>query len=77
MLKDDTMDYTAYTATIKRKRPTPRSSTKVGRVAQTRGYGSSDDDDDEDWMGRPRKLDFSGQKANGGGRITRQRLQVS
>ena len=75
MLKDDTMDYAAYTATIKRKRPAaPRSSRGV-KAAPAKGYGSSDDDDDDDWTGGPRKLDFSGQKANGG-RVTRQRLQV-
>lgn len=75
MLRDDTMDYATYTATIKRKRPTPRSS-RGAKAAHAKSYGSDDDDDDDDnWTGGLKKLDFSGQKTNVGP-VTRQRLQV-
>uniref|UniRef100_A0A1D1Z324 Sister chromatid cohesion protein n=1 Tax=Anthurium amnicola TaxID=1678845 RepID=A0A1D1Z324_9ARAE len=71
-LKEDTVDYSAYTASIK-KRPAPRTSrAKVVRGPEV----DEDDDDDEDWTGGPRKLNFSSQKANGG-RFTRQRLSHS
>ncbi|KAJ6822204.1 nipped-B-like protein [Iris pallida] len=75
-LKDDTMDYATYTATINRKRPpAPRSSTRGGKPAPLRGRNSSDDDEDEDWTGGARKLDFSSHKTNSV-RVTRQRLQA-
>ena len=76
------MDFGVYTATVQRKRPTPRSSSRVRRSATTtvtrgRGGGGGDDDDtdDEDWTGGARVLDFSAQASNGG-RVTRQRVQV-
>ncbi|XP_062190537.1 sister chromatid cohesion protein SCC2-like isoform X1 [Phragmites australis] len=81
-LREDSMDFGVYTATVQRKRPTPRSSSRVRRSATTtvtrgRGGGGGDDDDtdDEDWTGGARVLDFSAQASNGG-RITRQRVQV-
>lgn len=67
-LREDTMDYTTYSANIKRKRPTPRSS-RGGRGTQERFDDGDDDEDDEDWTGGARRLSFSGQK-----RVTRQRL---
>ncbi|KAJ8750135.1 hypothetical protein K2173_014050 [Erythroxylum novogranatense] len=49
-LKEDAVDYTTYTANIKRKRPTPRK--KSGRA-----MGDDDDDDDDvDWTGGARRL---------------------
>ncbi|KAG0481441.1 hypothetical protein HPP92_012299 [Vanilla planifolia] len=76
-LKEDTMDYATYTSSIKRKapRPTPRSSRKPTMVRGARGDDEDDDESDEDWVGVPRKLDFSGINSNGG-RVTRQRVQV-
>ncbi|KAG6736520.1 hypothetical protein POTOM_060624 [Populus tomentosa] len=58
-LKEDTVDhYSAYTATIKRKRPTPRKL-KSGRM-----MGDDEDDyDDEDWPGGGRRQG-SGRKDN-------------
>jgi cohesin loading factor subunit SCC2 len=83
VLREDTMDFGAYSATVQRKRPTPRSSSRVRRTApasvtRVRGGGGGEDDDtdDEDWAGGARVLDFSAQASNGGGRITRQRVQV-
>ncbi|XP_065037401.1 sister chromatid cohesion protein SCC2-like [Musa acuminata AAA Group] len=73
-LRDDAIDYSTYTASVKRKRPTPRSS-RGGKAAQRKGEEDDDDVDDEDWTGGPRVLDFSGQRSNGM-RMTRQRLQV-
>ncbi|GJN10527.1 hypothetical protein PR202_ga28626 [Eleusine coracana subsp. coracana] len=81
VLREDTMDFGTYSATVQRKRPTPRSSSRVRRTAPatvTRargGGGRADDDTDEDWTGGARVLDFSAQ-ASTGGRITRQRVQV-
>ncbi|WOK99668.1 nipped-B-like protein A isoform X1 [Canna indica] len=71
-LREDTIDYSIYTATVKKRRPTPRSL-KGGKAAQRKR--EDDDDDDDDWTGGPRMLDFSGQRSNGV-RITRQRCQV-
>lgn len=53
-LKEDTVDYTTYTANIKRKRPTPRKTTTK------RTTGDDDDDyDDEDWTGGARRSSSS------------------
>lgn len=74
-LREDTIDYSIYSASIKKKRPTSRSS-KGGKAANQRRTNQDDDeDDDEDWTGGPRMLDFSNQRSNGI-RITRQRVQV-
>ncbi|KAL6013453.1 hypothetical protein ACLOJK_003951 [Asimina triloba] len=70
-LKDDTIDYSAYTANIKRKRPPARSSR--GKYARETGNDEDDDYEDGDWNPAYRRLNGSGQKANGG-RRSRQRL---
>ncbi|KQK21203.1 hypothetical protein BRADI_1g59325v3 [Brachypodium distachyon] len=88
LLREDAMDYVMYTAaTVQKKRPTPRSSSKVrkpvpvtrGRGGGGRGRGGGDDDghdtDDDEWSGGPRMLDFGAQAVTGG-RVTRQRVQV-
>uniref|UniRef100_A0A0D9WUQ6 Sister chromatid cohesion protein n=1 Tax=Leersia perrieri TaxID=77586 RepID=A0A0D9WUQ6_9ORYZ len=78
VLREDTVDYGMYTVSTQKKRPTPRSSSRVRRpaVVATRGRGGGggddEDTDDEDWTGGARVLDFSAQ----GGRVTRQRVQV-
>ncbi|XP_074560939.1 sister chromatid cohesion protein SCC2 isoform X1 [Curcuma longa] len=73
-LREDTIDYSIYSASIKKKRPTPRSS-KGGKAANQRRTNQDDvEDDDEDWTGGPRMLNFNNQ--SNGVRITRQRLQV-
>ena len=81
MLREDSMDFGVYTPSVQRKRPTPRSTSRVRRtaatsVARARGGGRGDDDDtdDDDWAGGARVLDFSAQSS--GGRVTRQRVQV-
>ncbi|KAL6647205.1 hypothetical protein ACP70R_014642 [Stipagrostis hirtigluma subsp. patula] len=81
VLREDSMDFAVYTAPVQRKRPTPRSSSRVRKttapVTRARGGrgGDDDDTDDDDWTGGPRVLDFSAQASNGG-RVTRQRVQV-
>ncbi|XP_059644870.1 sister chromatid cohesion protein SCC2 [Cornus florida] len=60
-LKDDTVDYSIYTANIKRKRPAPRRGAKAGRTAG-RYEDDEDDDDDEDWTSGSRRLNNSGRK---------------
>lgn len=52
-LKEDTVDYSAYTANIKRKRPAPRRGVKSGRMMG--GDDEDEDDDDEDWTGGRRQ----------------------
>ncbi|ONM51071.1 PHD finger family protein [Zea mays] len=88
VLHEDSMDFAVFIPSVQiRKRPTPRnttnptprSTTRVRRTAAssvTKARGGargddSDDSDDDDWTGGPRVLDFSG-----GGRVTRQRVQV-
>ncbi|GAV65698.1 Cohesin_HEAT domain-containing protein/Nipped-B_C domain-containing protein [Cephalotus follicularis] len=60
-LREDTIDYSTYTANIKRKRPTPRRG-KSGRVTAV-NYDDDDDDDDEDWKGGAQRLSNSGRKS--------------
>ncbi|KAK7266529.1 hypothetical protein RIF29_19175 [Crotalaria pallida] len=57
-LKEDTVDYSLYTANIKRKRPT--SSRKVRKSGPIAVGDYEEDDDDEDWGGSVRKLNISG-----------------
>ncbi|KAL9157838.1 hypothetical protein ABFS82_08G029700 [Erythranthe guttata] len=45
-LKEDTIDYSTYTANIKRKRPPQRRGGKAGRMMD---MGDEDDEDDENW----------------------------
>ncbi|XP_027357770.1 sister chromatid cohesion protein SCC2 [Abrus precatorius] len=62
-LREDTVDYSLYTANIKRKRPTTRKVRKSGHMA---GGDLEEDDDDEDWAGGSamRKLNSSGRRGN-------------
>ncbi|CAJ2665786.1 unnamed protein product [Trifolium pratense] len=55
-LKEDTVDYSLYTANIKRKRQTPRKIRKSGPMVGA----NIDEDDDEDWAGGMRNINFSG-----------------
>lgn len=60
-LREDTIDYSTYTANIKRKRPPSKRGGKTGRV-----LGRDDEDyeeDDEDWTGGGRR-GYSGQQSN-------------
>jgi cohesin loading factor subunit SCC2 len=57
-LKEDTVDYSTYTANIKRKRPAPRK-VKSGRVMGD----DEDDDEDDDWASGGRRPG-SGRKGN-------------
>ncbi|XP_071913172.1 sister chromatid cohesion protein SCC2-like isoform X1 [Coffea arabica] len=59
-LKEDTVDYSTYTANIKRKRPPPR---RGGRSGRTMGGDDEDDENDEDWGSAMRRLSNSGRKA--------------
>ncbi|MED6181067.1 hypothetical protein PIB30_015983 [Stylosanthes scabra] len=63
-LREDTVDYSLYTANIKRKRPTPRKVRRSGPMAG--GDIEDDDDDDDDWGGGLRKITTSsgGRRAN-------------
>ncbi|GKV08789.1 hypothetical protein SLEP1_g20372 [Rubroshorea leprosula] len=54
-LKEDTVDYSTYTANIKRKRPAPRRGAK-GRV-------DDEDGDDDEWA-VARRLSYGGRKGN-------------
>ncbi|XVE68278.1 hypothetical protein DITRI_Ditri09bG0054800 [Diplodiscus trichospermus] len=69
-LREDTIDYSTFTANIKRKRPNPR---RVGKAGRTTGGDEDDDNDDEDWTGSGRRLSNSGRKSYSS-RGSRQRL---
>jgi cohesin loading factor subunit SCC2 len=60
-LKEDTVDYSIYTANIKRKRPTPRKGRKPGYMG---GEDDEDYNDDEEWTGGVRRQSNSGRKGN-------------
>ncbi|KAK3212439.1 hypothetical protein Dsin_017145 [Dipteronia sinensis] len=57
-LREDTIDYSVYTANIKRKRPTPRKS--KGRMG---GGGDDDEYSDEERNGGVRRVSNSGRKS--------------
>ncbi|XVF60656.1 hypothetical protein PTKIN_Ptkin08bG0065800 [Pterospermum kingtungense] len=59
-LREDTMDYSTFTANIKRKRPNPR---RGGKASRTTGGDEDDDYDDEDWAGSGRRVGNSGRKS--------------
>lgn len=60
-LKEDTVDYSVYTANIKRKRPAPRRGVNSGRMMG--GEDEDGDEDDEDWTGG-RRQNNSGRRGN-------------
>ncbi|PSR87716.1 Nipped-B-like protein [Actinidia chinensis var. chinensis] len=60
-LKEDTVDYSIYTANIKRKRPPSRRGGRSGRMA---GRDDDDDDEDNDWGSGARRPNNSGRKSN-------------
>lgn len=68
-LKEDTVDYSTYTASVKRKRPTPRKGRKAGQMT---GGDDEDDYDDDEWTGGARRQGISGRKAAN----TRSRLRL-
>ncbi|XP_021770923.1 sister chromatid cohesion protein SCC2-like isoform X2 [Chenopodium quinoa] len=59
-LREDTVDYSAYTANIKRKRPTSKRGGKASRMISRE---DEDEDDNEDWTGGRRNQ--SGRQSNG------------
>ncbi|GFY86985.1 PHD finger family protein [Actinidia rufa] len=59
-LKEDTVDYSIYTANIKRKRPPSRRGGRSGRMAGR----DDDDDEDDDWGSGARRPNNSGRKSN-------------
>ncbi|KAH7847892.1 hypothetical protein Vadar_031376 [Vaccinium darrowii] len=63
-LKEDTVDYSTYTANIKRKRPPP--SRRGGRSGRMPGRDDEDYYEDEDWGSGVRRLNNSGRKSNRG-----------
>lgn len=58
-LKDDTVDFSTYTANLKRKRPAPRKGRKSGVRDD-----EDDEEDDEDWTGGARRLSNSGRRGS-------------
>ncbi|KAC9242332.1 hypothetical protein E3N88_46138 [Mikania micrantha] len=73
-LKEDTVDYSVYTANIKRKRPPGRRSITKAMAAHINGGGNNgdddDDDDDETWGSGTRVA------ASGGRRNTRSQQRL-
>lgn len=69
--REDTLDYTIYSANVKRKRPTPRKSSRSAKKAVA--YNDDDDDEDDDdrgWNG-------GGGRGRGGGGVSARRLNYS
>lgn len=66
-MKEDTVDYSTYTANIKRKRPPPRRGGKASRTADAE---DEDDYEDENWTNGVNRTNRSGRR---GGLRTRQR----
>ncbi|XP_078180180.1 PHD finger family protein isoform X2 [Carex rostrata] len=69
VLRDDSIDYAMFTASVPKKRQTPRNP-RVRKPAAVRGEESEDDDE---WTRGPRNLDFSSPRSGGSGRVTRSR----
>ncbi|KAJ3669807.1 hypothetical protein LUZ60_010131 [Juncus effusus] len=76
ILRDDSIDYVAFTASLPKKRQTPRNP-RSRKVSGSRGNNDevSDDDGDGSWRRGPRTLDF-GASPHSGGRVTRSRLHT-
>lgn len=55
-LREDTVDYSLYSANYKKKRPPIRRGGKSGRMAVGDNDDSEDDEDDEDWASGGRRL---------------------
>lgn len=70
-LREDTIDYSTYTANIKRKRPPSRRGGKAVRMAD---MDDDYDNDDEDWGNSVSRLNKSSRK--GSYTRTRQRQQL-
>ncbi|KAL0450479.1 UNVERIFIED_CONTAM: Sister chromatid cohesion protein SCC2 [Sesamum latifolium] len=68
-LREDTIDYSTYTANIKRKRPPPRRGGKAARVLD---LDDEYDEDDENWVNGVSRLNKSGRR--GSNSRSRQRL---
>ncbi|KAJ4812552.1 Nipped-B-like protein [Rhynchospora pubera] len=73
VLRDDSIDYAIYTASIPKKRQTPRNP-RVRKSAVVRD--DEEEDEDDDWIRGPRNLDFSSPGSGGGGRVTRSRSHL-
>uniref|UniRef100_A0A1J3FJ16 Sister chromatid cohesion protein n=1 Tax=Noccaea caerulescens TaxID=107243 RepID=A0A1J3FJ16_NOCCA len=58
-MREDTLDYTIYSANVKRKRPTPRKSSRSAKKAVA--YNEDDDEEDDDDRG------WNGGRGRGGG----------
>ncbi|GMH30203.1 hypothetical protein Nepgr_032046 [Nepenthes gracilis] len=63
-LKEDTMDYSAYTANIKRKRPPSRRGGRSARLTGRDVEDDADDDDDEEWTDGMRRPNRSGRQGS-------------
>ncbi|KAJ4912098.1 PHD finger family protein [Raphanus sativus] len=70
-MREDTLDYTIYSSNVKKKRPTPRKSSRSAKKAVA--YNEDDDDDDDDdrgWNGgggrgmTARRLNYSTRNSN-------------
>ena len=70
-MREDTLDYTIYSSNVKRKRPTPRKSSRSAKKAVA--YNEDDDDDDDGdrgWNGggssgmTARRLNYSTRNSN-------------
>ena len=71
-MREDTLDYTIYSSNVKRKRPTPRKSSRSAKkaVAYNDDDDGDEDDDDRGWNGgggrgmTARRLNYSTRNSN-------------
>ncbi|CAH2072676.1 unnamed protein product [Thlaspi arvense] len=68
-MREDTLDFTIYSTNVKRKRPTPRKSSRSAKKAVA--YNEEEDDDEIDDRG------WNGGRGGGGGGMTARRLSYS
>lgn len=68
-MREDTVDFTIYSSNVKRKRPTPRKTSRSAKKPVA--YNEDDDDDDDDdrgWhgggRGAARRLNYSTRSSN-------------
>ncbi|XP_042499640.1 sister chromatid cohesion protein SCC2-like [Macadamia integrifolia] len=63
-LKEDTVDYSTYTASVKRRRPPARNS-RGGKSGREPSAYDEDDIYDEDWTGSAQRLNYTARRGSG------------
>ncbi|XP_043723942.1 sister chromatid cohesion protein SCC2 [Telopea speciosissima] len=64
-LKEDTVDYSTYTSSVKRRRPPARNSRGGKSVREPSAYDGDGDIYDEDWTSSARRVNYSARRGSG------------